>query len=445
MADIPGGIKVTSFISPTDTTDTFPTHDSVFGKGGLRTVDTTTSRDAIPAARRSEGMMVYVEADEKVYILKGGVTNSDWEELAVQGPQGPAGPAGADGAQGPQGETGATGSTGPQGPQGPAGADGAQGPAGPTGPTGPQGPQGIQGPSGPTGPINDLSDVNITNIDDLQVLRYDSNSSKFVNKSAFDTFMAAAVALASDNGEPVDPSSLGDLNGDGVVGTADLLILLANYGTFVSDMPAASTNISFVNIPSSTEIDASNFVSDVEAVTSTNNLNLLQLVASTSDNSISPADWLVNATDDYIQFYTTNSTSFNDGFYESSAMFSVVDTANNPSTFKVTNGGVEGTQFAFYAKVVREYPNEADEESIVKISQQPFTTDENSLNGGQEVHLSGNGDSNLTIPASECFVESNANSEVPQSIKLYFYVAVQDIGGETFSGHLKDLKIKVTA
>ena len=58
MADIPGGIKVTSFISPTDTTDTFPTHDSIFGKGGLRTVDTTTTRNNIPDARRSEGMMV---------------------------------------------------------------------------------------------------------------------------------------------------------------------------------------------------------------------------------------------------------------------------------------------------------------------------------------------------------------------------------------------------
>lgn len=378
--------------------------------------------------------------------------------IGATGATGPGGGIGATGATGPGGGMGATGATGPQGGVGATGAtgadgaDGSTGPAGATGPTGGIGATGATGPAGatgPNGPINDLSDVNITTIQDLDVLRYDSNTSKFINKSAFDTFMAAATAAAAANGDPISGSSLGDLDGDGLVGTNDLLILLTNYGNALFDIPAASTFISFLNIASSTEINASNFASNVETVTSTSNLNLLQLVASSADNSVSPADWLVNSTDDYIQFYTTDSTEFNDGFYANStapAFFKIVDTENSPSTFKVTNSGIEGIQFAFYVKVLREYPNEADEESLVKISQAPFVTNAESLTtGGQIVHLAGPGDSSLTIPSSVCFIESAANSEIPESIKLYFYVAVEDgENADTFSGHLTNLHLKVT-
>ena len=47
MAKISGGIPVTSFISPTDDTDTFATHNEEYGKGGYRTVDNATERQAI--------------------------------------------------------------------------------------------------------------------------------------------------------------------------------------------------------------------------------------------------------------------------------------------------------------------------------------------------------------------------------------------------------------
>ena len=380
----------------------------------------------------------------------GGSITTEILQSGATGPTGSQGPTGAQGPTGPNGIAGPTGSQGPTGPAGPNGVAGPTGPAGPNGVAGPTGPTGPAGPTGPNGPINDLSDVNITSIADLQVLRYDSTSSKFINKSAFDTFMAAAAAIAEDNGEPIPAASTGDLNGDGIVGTADLLLLLANFGESLFDIDAAQTFISFLNIASSTEIDADYFVPNVETVTSVaNNLNLLQLVASSDDNSVSPADWVVNATDDYIQFYTTDSTEFNDSFYANStapAFFKIVDTENSPSTFKVTNSGVEDIEFAFYVKVVREYPNEEDEESLVKVSQAPFVTNAESLTtGGQVVHLAGSGDSSLTIPANVCFVESTANSEIPESIKLYFYVAVQDgENGDTFSGHLTNLHLKVT-
>ena len=40
-----------------------------------------TARDAIPSGIRYEGMPVYVISEETTYFLKGGITNSDWEEV----------------------------------------------------------------------------------------------------------------------------------------------------------------------------------------------------------------------------------------------------------------------------------------------------------------------------------------------------------------------------
>lgn len=54
-----------------------------------QTVADTTARDAIDSGRRFEGMIVYVEADEKNYQLVGGITDSDWEELGSGGTTSP--------------------------------------------------------------------------------------------------------------------------------------------------------------------------------------------------------------------------------------------------------------------------------------------------------------------------------------------------------------------
>ncbi len=62
---------------------TFPTHDSLYGKGGWHEVATLTDRDAIPAARRRAGMAVNVTAQNKVYTL--GSDLSTWAEFAGGG------------------------------------------------------------------------------------------------------------------------------------------------------------------------------------------------------------------------------------------------------------------------------------------------------------------------------------------------------------------------
>jgi hypothetical protein len=49
--------------------------------GGLQTVADAAARDLIPSAQRREGMVVYSQADDRHFVLEGGVTNGDWKEL----------------------------------------------------------------------------------------------------------------------------------------------------------------------------------------------------------------------------------------------------------------------------------------------------------------------------------------------------------------------------
>ena len=145
-----------------------------------RSAGTPTGTTARTAAGTSSGGSGVINACVKTnggavrFIVEGGTTCPNRQELVswnIQGAQGPAGPqgltgpagaAGTAGAAGPagpagaKGATGATGATGPAGPQGATGAAGAAGAVGPIGPQGiigPPGPVGLQGTPGATGPV----------------------------------------------------------------------------------------------------------------------------------------------------------------------------------------------------------------------------------------------------------------------------------------------------
>lgn len=81
MSQIPGSVRLTGFIAPTDSSDTYPVTDPKWGLGGLRKVANITERDAISSLRRELGMFVYVIEEDTYYTLKTGLNNSDWEEL----------------------------------------------------------------------------------------------------------------------------------------------------------------------------------------------------------------------------------------------------------------------------------------------------------------------------------------------------------------------------
>lgn len=69
MADLKG-TNVPSTIVPYTTLDNYATHDEQYGIGGYRTVNTVAEMNAIPAARRKEGMLVNV-INDKIYKLDG--------------------------------------------------------------------------------------------------------------------------------------------------------------------------------------------------------------------------------------------------------------------------------------------------------------------------------------------------------------------------------------
>lgn len=72
------GTNIISMIVPTNHADTYATHDSFYGKGGWREVNTLDERNNIPEERRRIGMVCYVRETFKAYILKNSLTNGGW-------------------------------------------------------------------------------------------------------------------------------------------------------------------------------------------------------------------------------------------------------------------------------------------------------------------------------------------------------------------------------
>jgi len=81
QSTIPGTTPVPTPIAPYSLTNTYPTHYSYYGKGGLRSVSTEVERDAIPAERREAGMLVYVSATDQTYKL--GTNLTAWTTTAT--------------------------------------------------------------------------------------------------------------------------------------------------------------------------------------------------------------------------------------------------------------------------------------------------------------------------------------------------------------------------
>lgn len=81
MATKLSGINIITGIVPGTDEDTFPTHHSKYGRGGWHEVSTIEERDAIPEARRAEGMAVHVTTNGKTYILSQKDGAADWKEM----------------------------------------------------------------------------------------------------------------------------------------------------------------------------------------------------------------------------------------------------------------------------------------------------------------------------------------------------------------------------
>ena len=73
------GTILASKIVPTDSLDTYATHEDKYGRGGHRSADTIVERDEISPERRKEGMTVYVKENKTKYILENGIENVNWK------------------------------------------------------------------------------------------------------------------------------------------------------------------------------------------------------------------------------------------------------------------------------------------------------------------------------------------------------------------------------
>lgn len=87
MASYNGTVVLSGMISPTDTTDQYPTHEDTLGKGGYMSVANLSARDNIPQLRRKAGMLVYVVDIDTMYQLKGGILNDNWSSFSSGGEQ----------------------------------------------------------------------------------------------------------------------------------------------------------------------------------------------------------------------------------------------------------------------------------------------------------------------------------------------------------------------
>lgn len=67
MAELQGTVVTSPLVPGGDSSNTYPTHDAIYGKGGWRSVKTIAERDAITEKRKTTGMIVWVEEDKKEY------------------------------------------------------------------------------------------------------------------------------------------------------------------------------------------------------------------------------------------------------------------------------------------------------------------------------------------------------------------------------------------
>lgn len=75
------GTLVGQQIRPISSEDTYAVQNQNEIKGGWHSVSNIQQRDAIPTLRREIGLQVYVQSEDKIYQLKNGIENTNWEEM----------------------------------------------------------------------------------------------------------------------------------------------------------------------------------------------------------------------------------------------------------------------------------------------------------------------------------------------------------------------------
>jgi hypothetical protein len=260
-----------------------------------------------------------------------------------------------------------------------------------------------------------------------------NSSGDFDLKNPFDLFMEAAGTIAD---LPTSGALLGDLNGDGIVGTADLLILLSYYGNTIFETTQGLQHIVFTNLNAPpTSITTSNLTTNnYKNQTTITNLSKLQIGAQTSDYSTSPMDWLVNQLNDYVQYYTNNSSTFSSNYswFTGDTKISIGD----PSDLNVTMAAQVVTNFALYSYVETIYPTASNTQTSLGLIGTYVVEEFN-----QQVNINQDASPHLFIEGAF----NDFNGESPVAVRVHFYIGVPDEPQyDTFTCNISNLKLKIT-
>ena len=312
-----------------------------------------------------------------------GVTGADG-----QGPTGATGPQGPTGETGAKGETGAAGAAGPTGAAGPAGSTGAAGPQGATGPQGAAGATGADGSPGADGNIGELSDVTIATAATGHILVYDGDEwvntdykypisasgatsgdilvlEKSTNtlgfKASFTTFMESAYAYADGLGYGNLGALPGDFDGNGTIGTADLLEFLGVFGTNILD---EGTAIIF-NGMSAEVVAVNSTTGDIYSATAAEG-NILDLEGTPSVSDWTPVNWTHSISQDKVALETSENefSSYFTGDTSSVNLGALVI----EGLIQVDQSSAESADYAVFIKLEREYNTEASTTAFLQAS-----------------------------------------------------------------------------
>ena len=278
--------------------------------------------------------------------------------------------------------------------------------------------------------LGQVSDVSTSGGATNDVLAQNSSGS-FDLKNPFDLFMAAAETVGDF---PTSGATLGDINGDGIVGIADLLIFLGNYQSSIFDVSFQSiTFTSMSSTPVSIQTSSLN-ESNYNTQATLSNLTRLNIGAQTTDNSISPYDWIVNQTNDYIQFYTTDGSDIS-----GSSGFEYFDNAKvqvaNPTNLQVSvEATPDNTIFALYCYIETIYPS-STQTQLKLVGTYSVNDFDQTIDVNQDA-------ANPIVIDHHLFAVNSG--EYPTAARIYFYVGVpNEPEYGTFTCSVSDLKLKI--
>lgn len=78
MAPIPGVVRFTGMVGPTDSLDVYATQSEVYNLGGFRAVANAAGRTGITTERRKIGMLVFQVDTSEYWTLIGGIADINW-------------------------------------------------------------------------------------------------------------------------------------------------------------------------------------------------------------------------------------------------------------------------------------------------------------------------------------------------------------------------------